>query len=144
MEAYKGADRQVDEAFIAAVRGVTAETLGWLDGVPPTLPMAIIRSVVSAVFVVALSPTERDADGNPVAIRKERQRRAAIPPVDSFFFEDLRLVLRAVRNGNGGLVERFLAGTAGRIDCTDRDFVASACTAATHPRARWPSGHACR
>jgi hypothetical protein len=139
VDAYKGADRRVDEAFIEAVREVTAETLTWLDDVPPTMPIAIIRSVVSAVFVEALSPTERDTDGKPVVVRKEWQRRAEILPVDSFFFEDLRLVLRAVRNGNGGLVDRFLAGTAERIDCTDRDFVALACTAATHPRARWPS-----
>ena len=61
--------------------------------------------------------------------------------MDSFYFEDIRLVMRALRAGNGGLAPRFLGGTTQRIDCTDRAFVAGACTASTHPRARWPSGH---
>ena len=61
--------------------------------------------------------------------------------MDSFYFEDIRLVMRALRAGNGGLAPRFLTGTTERIDCTDRAFVAGACTASTHPRARWPSEH---
>ncbi len=140
-DAYAGAERQVDEDFVDAVREVASDTLTWLRDLPRGLPLAVVRSAVASVFVEVESTKEKDAAGKPVKLRRERHRKAELPPVDSFYFEDIRLVLRAVRNGNGGLAPRFLAGTTERIDCTDRAFVARACTAATHPRARWPSAH---
>ncbi|CAH2598686.1 AAA_12 domain-containing protein [Rhodovastum atsumiense] len=141
VDAYAGADRQVDERFVRAVHDVTAETLTWLRDLSPGLPQAIVRSVVSSVFVEVESRGGTDAEGGLARLRREKPRKAEIPPVDSFYFDDLRLVLRAVRNGNGGLVARYLAGTPERSDCTGRGFVATACTARTHPRARWPAAH---
>ena len=137
-EAYAGAERKVDEEFVDAVREVASETLMWLRDLPRGLPLAVVRSAVASVLVEV---ERKDATGKPVRLRRERHRKAELPPVDSFYFEDIRLVLRAVRNGNGGLAPRFLAGTTERIDCTDRAFVAGACTASSHPRARWPSAH---
>ncbi len=137
-DAYAGAGRRVDEEFVDAVREVASETLTWLRDLPRGLPLAVVRSAVASVFVEV---ERKNAAGQPVKARRERHRKAELPPVDSFYFEDIRLVLRAVRNGNGGLAPRFLAGTTERIDCTDRAFVAGACTASSHPRARWPSGH---
>jgi hypothetical protein len=139
VEAYAGAGRQVDEDFVDAMREVASDTLTWLRDLPHGLPLAVVRSAVASVFVEVESKKEKDAAGKPLKVRKERHRKAELPPVDSFYFEDIRLVMRAVRNGNGGLAPRFLAGTTERIDCTDRAFVAGACTASSHPRARWPS-----
>ncbi len=140
-DAYAGAERRVDEDFVNAMREVASETLTWLRDLPRGLPLAVVRSAVASVFVEVESKKETDAAGKPVKARRERHRKAELPPVDSFYFDDIRLVLRAVRNGNGGLAPRFLAGTTERIDCTDRAFVAGACTASSHPRARWPSAH---
>jgi len=140
-DAYAGAERQVDEDFVDAVREVASDTLTWLHDLPRGLPMAVVRSAVASVFVEVEFRKEKDAAGGPMKARRERHRKAELPPVDSFYFDDIRLVLRAVRNGNGGLAPRFLAGTTERIDCTDRAFVAGACTASSHPRARWPSAH---
>ncbi len=134
-DAYAGAERQVDEDFVDAVREVASDTLTWLRDLPRGLPLAVVRSAVASVFVEVASTKEKDAAGKPVKLRRERHRKADLPPVDSFYFEDIRLVLRAVRNGNSGLAPRFLAGTTERIDCTDRAFVAGACTALSHPRA---------
>ena len=137
-DAYAGTQRQVDEDFVDAVREVASETLTWLRDLPRGLPLAVVRSAVASVLVEG---ERKDAAGKPVKVRRERHRKAELPPVDSFYFDDIRLVLRAVRNGNGGLAPRFLAGATERIGCTDRAFVARACTASTHPRARWPSAH---
>lgn len=141
VDLYAGAERRVDKAFVDALGEEASGALTWLRDLPRGLPLAVVRSAVASVFVEVESKTKRDAAGNPLEERRERHRKAELPPVDSFYFEDIRLVLRAVRNGNGGLAPRFLAGTAERIDCTDRAFVAQACTATTHPRARWPSAH---
>ncbi len=138
-DAYAGAKRQVDKAFVEEVRNTASATLTWLRALPHGLPLVVVRSAVASVFVETESRTKRDAAGNPLKLRKERHRKAELPPVDSFYFEDIRLVLRKARDGNGGLAPRFLAGTEDRVDCTDRAFVAEACTALTHPRARWPS-----
>ena len=140
-DAYAGAERRVDEDFVDAMREVMSETLTWLRDLPRGLPLAVVRSAVASVFVEVESKKETDAAGKPVKAHRERHRKAELPPVDSFYFDDVRLVMRAVRNGNGGLAPRFLAGTTERIDCTDRAFVAGACTASSHPRARWPSAH---
>lgn len=141
VETYAGAGRQVDEEFLEAMREAASGTLTWLRDVPPGLPLAVVRSAVASVFVEVESRTERDAAGKPSKVRRERHRKAELPPVDSFYFEDIRLVMRAVRNGNGGLAPRFLQGTPERVDCTERAFVAETCTASSHPRARWPSSH---
>jgi len=141
VEAYAGAERRADEDFVDAMREVASDTLTWLRDLPRGLPLAVVRSAVASVFVEVESKKGKDAAGRPVKVRRERYRKAELPPVDSFYFEDIRLVMRAVRNGNSGLVPRFLAGTTERIDCTDRAFVARACTASSHPRARWPSAH---
>ena len=47
-----------------------------------------------------------------------------LPPIDSFYFEDLQLMHRALRNDSAGLLAPFIAGVEERIDCTARDFVA--------------------
>ena len=138
---YKDRGRRVDKAFVETVREAASETLTWLRDLSRGLPLAIVRSAVSSVFVEVESKTKRDAAGKPLVERRERHRKAELPPVDSFYFEDIRLVLRALRSGNGGLAPRYLTGTATPEDCTDRTFVAGACTAATHPRARWPGHH---
>ena len=138
---YEDYGRRVDRAFVEGMRQTASEALTWLRDLPRGLPLAIVRSAVSSVFVEVESKTKKDAAGRPLVERRERHRKAEIPPVDSFYFEDIRLVLRAVRSGNGGLAPRYLAGTATREDCTERAFVAAACTAATHPRARWPGQH---
>ncbi len=139
VDAYAGAERRVDEDFVDAMREVASDTLTWLRDLPHGLPLAVVRSAVASVFVEVDSKKEKDAAGKPVKACRERHRKAELPPVDSFYFEDIRLVMRAVRNGNGGLAPRFLAGTTERIDCTDRAFVTGACTASSHPHARWPS-----
>ena len=141
VETYAGAGHRVDEEFVNSMRDVASGTLTWLRGLPGGLPLAVVRSAVTSVFVEVESKTERDAAGNPLKVRRERYRKAELPPVDSFYFQDIRLVMRAMRNGNGGLAPRFLKGTPERVDCTERDFVANACTASSHPRARWPSSH---
>jgi len=140
-DAYAGTERRVDEDFVDAMREVASETLTWLRDLPRGLPLVVVRSAVASVFVEVEAKKEKDAAGKPGKLRRERHRKAELPPVDSFYFDDIRLVLRAVRNGNSGLVPRFLAGTTERVDCTDRAFVAGACTASSHPRARWPSAH---
>ena len=140
-DTYAGKSRQVDEAFVDAMREAASGTLTWLRDLPRSLPLAVVRSAVSSVFVEVVSKKEKDAAGKPLKIRRERQRKAELPPVDSFYFDDIRLVMRAARNGNGGLAVPFLRGTSERIDCTDRAFVARACTASSHSRARWPSKH---
>ena len=138
---YATRSRQVDEAFVDAMREAASGTLTWLRDLPHGFPLAVVRSAVSSVFVEVVSRKEKDAAGKPLRTRRERQRKAELPPVDSFYFEDIRRVMRAARNGNGGLAVPFLRGTSERIDCTDRAFVARTCTASSHPRARWPSEH---
>ena len=141
VDLYEDHRRRVDRAFVEVVRETASETLTWLRDLPRGLPLAIVRSAVSSVFVEVESKTKKDAAGKSLVERHERHRKAELPPVDSFYFEDIRLVLRAVRSGNGGMAPRYIAGTATREDCTDRAFVAETCTAATHPHARWPGQH---
>ena len=97
------------------MREVASDTLTWLRDLPRGLPQAVVRSAVASVLVEVEFQTERDADGKPVKVLKERHRKAELPPVDSFYFDDIRLVMRAMRAGNGGLVPRFLVGTTERI-----------------------------
>ena len=137
---YSQADRKVDAEFVAAVRAMVAQTLTWLDGVPATMPSAVVRSSVCRTFT-ATGPAKLDAQGVLQRPGKWRDKVARLPPMGSFYFDDLRLVMRAVRNRNGGLVERYLSGRLERNDCTEGKFIEVACTAATHPPGRWPSQH---
>ncbi len=141
VDAYAGEVRPVDNAFVDTMRDAAAGVLAWLHDLPRGMPLAVVRSAVTSYFVETESRKERDAAGVPLKVRKERHRKAELPPLDSFYFEDIRLVMRAIRNGNGGLVRCFLEGTAKRVDCTDRAFVATACTGSTHSHARWPAAH---
>ncbi len=137
---YNQAARKVDTEFVAAVQAMVAQTLTWLNAVPATMPSAVVRSSVCRTFT-ATGPAKLDAQGVPQRTGKWRDKMARLPPMGSFYFGDLRLVMRAVQNRNGGLVERYLSGRPERNDCTEGKFIEGACTAATHPPGRWPSQH---
>ena len=137
---YGQAARKVDAEFVGAVQAIVAQMLTWLDAVPATMPTAVVRSAVCRKFI-ASGPAEPDVQGIPRRPGKWRDKVATLPPMSSFYFDDLRLVRRAIQNRNGGLVQRYLSGRPGRIDCTGVKFIESACTAATHPPGRWPSKH---
>ena len=133
--------KPVDESFIEAVRDKAAETLTWLDDRRADAPVAIVRAAVDSIAEEYLSKTEREDDGRPKRKRRTRRLKPELPPIDSFYFEDLRLMRRAVQNGNPGLLAPFIAGVDERTDCTARDFVAAHCDAQLHPAGRWPAEH---
>lgn len=141
VERYAGDTRRTDAEFIETLRQECVRTLTWLAGVPGSVPRAIVRSSRTGW----LEPvTKRRVVAGATKVVTERKPRRHTPQplmVDSFFIDDVRLVLRKVRLDQGGLVLPYVRGVAERIDCTTKEFMRSGCTAATHPAARWPAKH---
>ena len=140
-EVFIAERRWVDESFIEAVRNKASETLTWLDDRRDAAPVAIVRAAVFSISEAHLSRGGREQDGAPRYQRRVRYLRPSLPPIDSFYFEDLRLIRRAVHDGDPGLLARFIGGVEERTDCTGRHFVAEHGDASLHPPGRWPAGH---
>ena len=140
-EVFIAERRWVDESFIEAVRNKASETLTWLDDRRDAAPVAIVRAAVFSISEAHLSRGGREQDGAPRYQRHVRYLRPSLPPIDSFYFEDLRLIRRAVHDGDPGLLARFIGGVEERTDCTGRHFVAEHGDASLHPPGRWPAGH---